>query len=92
MLKVLQVEDKTSDSRLLRLEGKLIGRWVQELNRCCEVILSRGDRLTLDCEGVSFADAEGIALMKTLQRREVRLLKCSAFMNLQLAPTDPFQL
>jgi hypothetical protein len=88
MLKVLEVEGGSPASLLFRLEGKLIGRWVQELSRLCEPILNRGDQLTLDCEAVGFADADGIALMKALRCRDVRLLRCSPFINLQLDEMD----
>jgi hypothetical protein len=88
MLKILKVEGGSPESPSLRLDGRLIGRWVQELSSLCEGILSRGEQLTLDCGGVGFADAEGIALMKALRCRHVRLLKCSPFINLQLGEMD----
>ena len=85
MLKVLSIADGKPDRRVIRIEGKLIGRWVPELKKFCEPMLTRGERFSLDCENLTFADAEGIALMRTLQHRQVPLLKCSAFMNLRLA-------
>jgi anti-anti-sigma regulatory factor len=88
MLKIVKVEGGSAASPVLRLHGRLTGRWVQELSSLCEPILNHGDHLTLDCEGVGFADADGIALMKALQCRQVRFLKCSPFINLQLGEMD----
>jgi hypothetical protein len=84
VLKILSIADGKPGPRVIRIEGKLIGPWVPELKKFCESMLTRGEGFSLDCENLIFADAEGIALMRTLQHRQVPLLKCSAFMNLQL--------
>jgi len=50
------------------VEGRLTGRWVEELRRTCDLQgLSDGIRLTLDLSDVSFADAAGIELLKELR-------------------------
>lgn len=61
----------------LRLEGKLLGPWVAELARLCdELTCSPGD-LRLDLSAVTFVDGPGVALLRDLLGRGVRLAACS---------------
>lgn len=84
MLKVTVVES-SSEAVRLRVEGRLTGRWIEELRRTCELhALSDGMRLTLDLADVSFADAAGIELLKDLRNRLVTLLSPSSFVAEQL--------
>ena len=73
---------------LLRVEGQVTGRWVEELRRvCAETIGSNGHSksgLVLDLAGVSFLDADGIALFGELAARRVLFTNCSAFIAEQL--------
>lgn len=62
----------------LRLEGRLIGPWVSELRESCERVLARDGRLTLDLAGVSFIDADGVALVQNLMG-QVPVTNCSPF-------------
>ena len=67
------------------MEGRLTGRWVEELRRTCDLhALSDGIRLTLDLADVSFADAAGIELLKELRIRSVTLLSPSSLVAEQL--------
>ena len=67
------------------MEGRLTGRWVEELRRTCDLhALSDGIRLTLDLADVSFADAAGIELLKELRIRLVTLLSPSSLVAEQL--------
>ena len=68
----------------LRLEGSVAGPWVEEVRRACEQSLVKDRKLTLDLADVSFADRDGIALLRDLSRQEVRLVNCSPFLNQQL--------
>jgi hypothetical protein len=84
MLKITVVES-SSEAVRLRVEGKLMGRWVEELRRTCDLhALSDGIRLTLDLADVSFADAEGVELLKELRNRLVTLLSPSSLLTEQL--------
>ena len=82
MLKIVLIEDKSD--RILRLEGRVIGPWVDELRRSCEPVLASGARLTLDLFEVSFIDRDGIDLFRSLREREVALTNCSPFVAEQL--------
>ncbi len=83
MLKIGPVET-VNETTKLRLEGRLIGPWVEELRRACDQVLTTGARLTLDLSDVSFLDRSGVELIRSLRNRNVALLSCSAFVGEQL--------
>jgi len=67
------------------VEGRLTGRWVEELRRTCDLhALNDGIRLTLDLADLSFADTAGIQLLKELRMRLVTLLSPSSLVAEQL--------
>ncbi|MFN7949813.1 MAG: hypothetical protein U0Z53_30955 [Blastocatellia bacterium] len=79
------VEEKVTDSDItLRLDGRLVGQWVEVLRTSCEQAFENGTRLKLDLAGVSFADLEGVKLLRQLQARQVSLINCSPFLREQL--------
>jgi len=77
-----------TEQELLRLEGQVTGPWVAELRRVCAEVLGYnghgGNHLVLDLAGVSFLDADGIALFHELAARRVLFTNCSAFIAEQL--------
>ncbi|MGA3236881.1 MAG: STAS domain-containing protein [Bryobacteraceae bacterium] len=83
-MKVTVVESSIEAVRL-RVEGRLTGRWVEELRRTCDLhALNDGIRLTLDLADLSFADTAGIQLLKELRMRLVTLLSPSSLVAEQL--------
>ena len=60
----------------LRVEGRLVGPWVDELRR---VTASPGapDRLRIDLSAVTFADAAGVALVRGLVASGAELVAVS---------------
>jgi len=81
----ITVVESSSKGVRLRVEGRLMGRWVEELRRASDLhALSDGIRLTLDLADVSFADAAGIELLKELRTRSVALLSPSSLVAEQL--------
>jgi anti-anti-sigma regulatory factor len=83
-MKITVVESSSKEVRL-RVEGRLTGRWVEELRKTCDLqALSDGIRLTLDLADVSFADAAGIELLKELRICLVTLLSPSSLVAEQL--------
>ena len=72
---------------VLRLEGQVVGPWVDELERVCHETVrnQRGTpRLILDLTGVSFLDANGIALFRKLVTGDVSIANYSVFIAEQL--------
>jgi hypothetical protein len=66
---------------VLRLEGRLVGAWVDELARATHGAMDEGTGLTLDLAGVSFADARGIAALRDAAGRGVRITGGSTFVT-----------
>lgn len=84
MLRVTVVESLDSGVRL-RVEGRLTGHAVEELRDSCELhALADGMRLTLDLGDVSFADGDGVQLLKDLRTRGVAMLNLVPYLALQL--------
>ena len=83
MLKISGLELK-DHAPTLRLEGQVIGPWVEELRGVCERLLAQGQPLTLDLAGVSFLDRDGITLLRGLAARHVALINRSPFVAEQL--------
>ena len=77
--------DQTPGPRVvLRLEGRVVGPWVEELLRTCEPLMG-GDRgVSLDLAEVSYVDAEGARALRALQDRGARLERESPFVYQQL--------
>ena len=70
----ITTEERDSVTRF-RLEGKLIGEWVQVLDRCW--IRSKHDgrrhRFVVNLDSVSFVDAKGKALLESMVSEGVDL-------------------
>jgi hypothetical protein len=73
------------DGRLtLRAAGQLSGPWVDELARSLRAH-SANPALVLDLRDVSFVDADGVQLLRSIQTEHRISLRCSAFVAAQLA-------
>jgi anti-anti-sigma regulatory factor len=86
MLKISQVSGPDG-AVVLRLEGQVLGPWVDELRRICAETMSHagGTRpLVLDVAGVSFLDADAIALLRQLVTGRVSITNYSVFIAEQL--------
>jgi anti-anti-sigma regulatory factor len=80
-------ESGSSDGiQAIRLEGRVVGPCVAEVQTYCQRILSQGLTLTIDMAEVSFLDRKGVGLFRELIAQEVRLLNCSPFLNELLKP------
>ncbi len=78
MLKIVST-DSAPDSIVLKLEGKVIGPWVEEVRRISEKIFTSGRTLTFDLSEVTFVDREGIELFRALRDRQAMFLNSSVF-------------
>jgi hypothetical protein len=80
MLKISRTEP-TNEGVMWKLEGRLVGPWVEELRRLAEESLAGSPGLALDISGVSFVDRKGEELLRELASREVRLEHASGFLS-----------
>ena len=85
MLRISRIESSSGEV-VLRLEGSLIGPWVDELRSSCAAVCNNERQLSLDLTEVLFADSKGLALLRTLRlrRSNVGLAGCSPFLTEQL--------
>jgi anti-anti-sigma regulatory factor len=66
-------------TRTLKLEGKLVGPWVDELRIACTPSVAASEHLRLDLHAVTFVDAAGADLLGELIRQGARITRCSPF-------------
>jgi hypothetical protein len=66
-------------TRTLKLEGKLLGPWVGELESAYRTSQVSPDRVRLDLLGLTFVDAEGVRFLDGLIRDGARVIACSGF-------------
>jgi ABC-type transporter Mla MlaB component len=83
MLKISET-GPPNHSVTLKLEGRIVGPWVEEFRRVCESFLSENRVLKLDLAEVSYADAEGVATLNNFRSRGVTLKHCSPFVEQQI--------
>ena len=72
--------------RVVKLEGRVVGPSVTEVEAYCQTILSQGFRFCVDMAEVSFLDRSGVNLFRELSGHGVQLLGCSPFVNELLKP------
>ena len=66
---------------VLKLEGRLADAWADELARAADGALAGGAAVTLDLDGLSYADARGVAVLRRAAGLGARLSGGSAFVN-----------
>lgn len=74
MLRITPVQPAT-----YRLEGRLVGPWVDELRATCRSLPPSA--LRLDLSAVSYVDETGVSLLDELRRLGVDLSPCSPFVT-----------
>lgn len=83
MLKISE-NKLTRKAVTLRLEGRIVGPWVEELKLVCEPLLKSDGRLALDLAEVSFVDETGVAALTGLSAQGTKLLNITPFVEKQL--------
>ena len=87
MLRIVE-EKTTNSSTALRLDGSIAGQWVDLLRSSCEQVFQSDGHVILDLTGVSFADHDGVRLLRRLDRRsQVTIINCSPFLREQMKHT-----
>jgi hypothetical protein len=78
VLKITEIARNDSGGTF-KLEGKLLGPWVDELRNVCTQPLDRLEQVSLDLAAVTFVNAAGAELLRELIRRGIIITQCSAF-------------
>jgi len=81
----ISVIKSSGETVTLHLDGQVTGRWAKLLKRMCEVRLKKFAHLTIDLKNVSFADRDGIALLRNLTERKVKILNVLPFIAEQIS-------
>jgi anti-anti-sigma regulatory factor len=71
-------------STIFRLEGRLAGPWVQELERCWSSTVPetrKGQLFSVDLSAVSYVDSDGKDLLKKLHRQGAKLVASGCLTN-----------
>jgi ABC-type transporter Mla MlaB component len=78
MLVMLRITRQPIDEMtiLLKLEGKLLEPWIEELQRS---ISGSANSIELDLSALTFADSAGIIALANLIRRGAKLTACSGY-------------
>ncbi len=82
MLKISEPTAKHATT--LKLEGRLIGPWVQQLRETCEARLAGARRVRLDLTDLAYADRSGVSLLIDLRAHGAELVNCSPFLAEEL--------
>jgi ABC-type transporter Mla MlaB component len=77
MLRITRINNHGHET--LRVEGKLKGVWVGELQSAWAKVNGRSDPVYLDLADMSFVDAAGIRLLQSLMEQGAVLSACSGF-------------
>ncbi len=83
MLRITE-DNLTNGWMTFRLDGRLANEWVELLRSSCEQAFQNQSHLTLDLAGMSFADHEGVELLRQLERQQVTFINCSPFLREQM--------
>ena len=75
------------------VEGKLVGPWVKELEKCWESASAANPSraMLVDLADVTFMDSEGKALLARMRRKGVKLLSNGVLINAIVADIEARQ-
>lgn len=85
----ISTDEAVGEPILLRLDGQITGRWVKLLRGTCEARLENGSRVAMDLKNVSFADRDGIDVLRNLEDRGVEILNPLPFILEQIKQPTP---
>jgi anti-anti-sigma regulatory factor len=78
VLKITEIA-RNNSGVTFKLEGKLLGPWMEELRNVCRHPLDRSEQVRLDLTAVTFVNAAGAELLRELIRQGIVITQCSAF-------------
>jgi ABC-type transporter Mla MlaB component len=81
---MLRIDSRSeNDLTTLTVEGKLVGRWVKELEDCWQVTLGSHPQrpIRVNLSAVGFIDSEGKELLTRMRKQGVVLVPTGCFMK-----------
>jgi len=78
---MLRIDERIREDGRLRLEGRIVGPWTDEVRAACERALATSADVTLDLAGVDFVDRPAASLLLELRARGARLVNASPFLT-----------
>ncbi len=87
MLRITKV-DENQGHVTLRVEGKIVSRWVTELEHEAKRWLRSNRRVVLDFAGVRFVGSQGTDMLKRVTGENVEIINCSALIRGLLCGLD----
>jgi hypothetical protein len=94
MLRLTQIAS-THRTQTIKLEGKLLGPWIDEVSKACAASTSPSSRIKLDLSALNFVDAAGERLLRELIARGIEVVACSSYVgellrsSAEVRPGDP---
>jgi RNA polymerase sigma-70 factor (ECF subfamily) len=78
MLRITRL-DRPDVGPIIKLEGKLLEPWVDEVLLACDMPDIQTQRPQLDLSAVSYVDGAGVALLRDLLKQQFTIIACSGF-------------
>jgi len=78
----ITVISKDDEAITLRLEGKLVGTRIPELESMC--LYHRDEKnktVILDVSGATFIDKKGVRMLESIQEERVKIINCCPFVQ-----------
>ena len=69
----------THQTQTIKLEGKLLEPWVDEVRKACAVGADPSSGISLDLAALTFVDAAGEGLLRDLIGRGIEIVACSGY-------------
>ncbi len=69
----------THPTQTIKLEGKLLGPWVDEVRQACAAGTDPSGRISLDLSALTFVDAAGEGLLLDLIARGIEVVACTSY-------------
>ena len=76
MLRVTDIEEPQHNNLRLKLEGRLVGQWVELLAELYAIRKKQDRSITLDLGDLEYASKEGVALLAELRSQGVAWVSC----------------
>ena len=81
MLRITQ-DPRSENMITLKLEGKLVGMWIPELERICLFNRDKENKtVVLDFSGVTFIHKKGVKMLERIINERVHVINCSPFIE-----------